>query len=102
LSDIKKEKRTIHMSDHATFQAIRRNISEEDIERIINSPIETVYDSYEENYKSYGIVEDKYNRNQKLYLLIVHTNLQDHLNYNSVKIITVMYVNRGGLAKWFH
>jgi len=93
--------RKIQIGYHAKIRMLERNISEEDIERIINNPIQTVYDEYEENYKSYGLVYDKYNKDNKLFLLIVHTDLRQDLNSNPVKIITAMYVNKGGLKRWF-
>ena len=46
-----KEKLTIRMSDHAYRRALERGISDEDIQRIINNPIDTIYDTYEENYE---------------------------------------------------
>ena len=42
---------------------------------------------------SYGIVIDKYNKDKKMYIMIVHNSL----NLNPVKIITVMKTSKGGL-----
>ena len=83
------------LTDHAKIRIIERNISEEDIQMIIDNPINTVYDDYEENYKSYGVVDEKYNN--KKYMIVVHNGL----NSNPVKIITAMYVSKGGLKRWF-
>ena len=69
---------------------------EQDVETVVNNPIQTVYDDYEENYKSYGIIEDKYIDNRKKYLIIVHNGL----NSNPVKIITGMVISQGGLKRF--
>lgn len=82
------------LTDHAKIRIIERNISEEDIQMIIDNPINTVYDEYEENYKSYGVVDEKYN---KKYMIVVHNGL----NSNPVKVITAMYVSKSGLKRWF-
>ena len=65
----------------------------DEIQRIIDNPIHTVYDKYEENYKSYGIVDNKYN---KKYIIIVHNSL----NSNPVRIITGMITSKGGLKRY--
>lgn len=68
----------------------------DEIQRIIDNPIHTVYDKYEENYKSYGIVDNKYNKYNKKYIIIVHNSL----NSNPVRIITGMITSKGGLKRY--
>jgi len=82
--------------DHAKIRILERGILEEDVKMVINNPIQTVFDAYEENFKSYGIIEDKYNTNNKKYIVIVHNSL----NSNPVKIITGMVTSRGGLKRF--
>jgi len=81
------------MTDHAKIRALERGISKDDIVRIINDPAETIYDNYEENYKSYGIITDPYNPNRTYYVIIVHNSLKA----DYVAIITVMITGKGGL-----
>ena len=81
------------MTDHAKLRILERGILEDEIQRIIDNPIHTVYDKYEENYKSYGIVDNKYN---KKYIIIVHNSL----NSNPVRIITGMITSKGGLKRY--
>ena len=88
--------RNILVLDHAKIRILERGILEEDVQKIINNPIQTVYDDYEENYKSYGIIEDKYKENRKRYVIIVHNDL----NSDPVKIITGMVTSKGGLKRF--
>jgi hypothetical protein len=83
--------RIIKMTGHARTRALERGIDEIDIEKVIDFPAETVYSSYEENYISYGLVVNQYTKEER-YLLIIHTILNKY-----VKIITVMWKDRGGL-----
>jgi hypothetical protein len=86
------KRRIIKLSDHAKGRIISRGVEESDIVRIINMPLETIYDEYEEDYKTYGTAIDPYTK-ESFYLIIVHTALNTH-----VKIITIMWVNsEGGL-----
>ncbi|MGD1837384.1 MAG: DUF4258 domain-containing protein [Nitrososphaeraceae archaeon] len=80
ISDDKKE-RTIKLTDHAKLRAIERGISEDDIKMIINKPVETIYDKYEENFKSYVIVIDKYDNNKTKYIMIIHNDLNLSCKY---------------------
>jgi ABC-type transport system substrate-binding protein len=75
------------MTNHAREKAISRGVEEVDIERIINAPSETIYDEYEETYKSYGRATDPYTK-EPYYLIIVHSAFNTY-----VKVITVMWVN---------
>jgi hypothetical protein len=88
--------RNIVILDHAKIRILERGILEEEVKMIINNPIQTIFDDYEENYKSYGIIEDKYNANNKKYIVIVHNSL----NSNPVKIITGMVTSKGGLKRF--
>lgn len=91
-----KDSRNIAILDHAKIRILERGILQEDVQTIINNPIQTVYDDYEENCKSYGIIEDKYNKNNKKYIIIVHNSL----NSDPVKIITGMVTSKGGLKRF--
>ena len=68
-----------------------RDITREDILRIVRDPIETVYDEERSNYKSFGIGTDPPVKEQP-YLLIVHNTLN-----NRIVIITSMWKGKGGL-----
>jgi uncharacterized DUF497 family protein len=83
----------IRMTTHARTRALERGIDLDDIERIINSPMQTIYAEYEERYKSYGIVTKPYSKEVR-YLIIVHTILNKY-----VTIISVMYTSKGGLQE---
>ena len=85
--------RIIKMTAHARDRALHRGINIIDIERIIDSPIETVYAEYEERYKSYGLVTNLYTKETR-YLIIIHTILN-----KCVTIISVMWTNKGGLQE---
>jgi len=84
-------RRHISIRGHAKERALARGVDELDIERIINSPLETIYNEYEETYKSYGEAIDPYTKKPS-YLIIIHTILNKY-----VTIITVMWTNKGGL-----
>ena len=84
----------IKMTAHARIRALERGIDEIDIERIINSPIETIYDRYEETYKSYGIAVNHYTGESR-YIIIIHTAFNKY-----VTIITVMWTDKGGLKEY--
>jgi hypothetical protein len=82
------------MTAHAREKIIARGIDAMDIQRIINEPIETIYNEYEETYKSYGRARDPYTK-KPYYVIIIHTTLNKY-----VTIITVMFTDKGGLK--FH
>jgi hypothetical protein len=46
--------------------------------------------------KSYGIIDNKYDTNNKKYIVIVHNSL----NSNPVKIITGMVTSKEGLKRF--
>lgn len=48
------------MTNHAKEKTISRGIEETDIERITNTPTETIYNEHEETYHSYGSALDPY------------------------------------------
>jgi hypothetical protein len=89
----RKEKRIVKISKHANKRALERSISKKNIKTIINNPVETIYDSKRENYKSFGLALNSFTKTQE-YLLIVHSKFNTH-----VTIITVMWMNKGGLKK---
>ena|SRR5215213_9809329 len=79
---------------HAREKTIARGIDAMDIQRIINEPIETIYNEYEETYKSYGEAIDPYTK-KPYYVIMIHTALNKY-----VTIISVMFTDKGGLK--FH
>ncbi len=79
------------MTQHASDRALDRDITEIQIETIINSPIETVYDADGENYISYGLSTHPFTQNQS-YLMVVHSKFN-----TEVLIITVMWTTTGKL-----
>jgi len=68
-----------------------REISKNDVLRILQNPIETVYDQERNNYKSFGIGTNP-PINEQPYLLIVHNTLN-----NKIIAITTMWKGKGGL-----
>ncbi len=81
------------MSKHASKRALERSINKKNIKAIINNPIETIYDNKRGNYKSFAAALNPFTKTQE-YLLIVHSKFNTH-----VTIITVMWINKGGLKK---
>ena len=74
---------------HAEQRSIERGIQKKVIEEILNGPVEEIYDLYEENHKCYGKEPAKDDR----YIKIIYTKL----NNNTLKVITVMITDKGGL-----
>jgi uncharacterized DUF497 family protein len=87
------DKYHIQMSNHAKERALERGIKEADIEMVINNPIETIYDTRFERYKSYGKAIDPYTK-KPVYLIIIHNAFNKY-----VRIITAMYANSPGGLK---
>jgi hypothetical protein len=85
----KQTRRIINFSDHARQQCLARGISEKDVVSILQAPRETVYDKYEENYKSFGNGTDVYTRKTQL-LLVIHTDIKEK---SGVTVITVMWTS---------
>jgi uncharacterized DUF497 family protein len=85
--------RIIKLTAHAIERALHRGVDQTDIERIINSPTETIYNEYEENYKSYGLANDPYTKDDR-YLVIFHTTLDKYVN-----VISVMWTDMEGLRR---
>ena len=85
--------RIIEMTTHAMQRALERGIEKVDVERVINLPIETIYSKHEQNYKSYGLVNNPYTKEER-HLIVIHTILN-----KDVKIISVMWGARGGLKR---
>jgi hypothetical protein len=81
----------IEYTAHAEQRALQRQIGKDDIERILKSPSEEIYDDYEENYQCYG----KEPREVDKYIKIVYRKL----NNNTLKVITVMINDIGDLRK---
>lgn len=82
------------MTAHARGRAFERGINEIDIEMVINSPVKTIYSEDEQNFKSYGLVNDPYT-NEERYLIVIHTRLNKY-----VTIISAMWGTKGGLKAW--
>jgi len=81
----------IKLTEHCKTRAFERNITTDNIRRIINNPIETFYDAERENYKSYGLGTNPPFKEQ-LYLMIIHSKIN-----TSVTVITAMWMDKGGL-----
>lgn len=79
----------IEYTAHAEQRSIERGVRKEDIEQILNNPLDEIYDDYEENYKCYGKEPRKDNR----YIKIIYSKL----NNNTLKVITVMITDIGDL-----
>lgn len=79
----------IEYTAHAEQRSIERGIRKEDIEQILNGPLDEIYDGYEENYKGYG----KEPRKDDRYIKIIYSKL----NNNTLKVINVMITDIGDL-----
>ena len=79
------------MSKHGIERALERHVEKQYIEFVLNNPEKTIYDDVRENYKSFGLISDPPFAEQP-YLLIVHSKFN-----TVVLIITVMWMNKGGL-----
>jgi len=66
-------------------------VTTQDISKVINSPIQTIYDNERQNYKSFGKAE-KPPYNEQPYLVVIHNKIN-----TSVNAITVMWTDKGGL-----
>jgi hypothetical protein len=89
----RQTRRIIRFSGHARQQCIARGISEKDVVSILQAPRGTIYDEYEENYKSFGNGTDTYTKKTQL-LLVVHTDLKEK---SGVTVITVMWTSKARL-----
>lgn len=87
-----KNKVRVILTNHLREMAVARGIDEIEIKRIVRYPIETLYDTENQNFKSYGKAFDHYTK-QTRYLMIVHSG---KLN-NSIIVITSMWINPKGL-----
>ena len=70
---------------------IERNITKDLIQKIINNPTETIYDSDRQNYKSFAIVDESIIDGQP-YLMVIYNKFN-----TKIVIITSMYTDKGGL-----
>ena len=73
---------------HAEQRAIERGIQKK-ISRNIDGPVDEICDEYEENHTCYGKEPAKDDR----YIKIIYAKL----NNNTLKVITVMITDKGGL-----
>jgi membrane-anchored protein YejM (alkaline phosphatase superfamily) len=89
----RRTRRIIRFSGHARQQCLARGILEKDVVSILQAPMGTVYDEYEENYKSFGNGTDAYTKKTQL-LLVVHTDLKEK---SGVTVITVMWTSTARL-----
>ncbi|MGI0007734.1 MAG: DUF4258 domain-containing protein [Nitrosotalea sp.] len=79
------------MTRHGLMRLLERDITVEQIEGIINNPIETVFDKESGNYLSYGMATHQ--RFLTLtYLMVAHSKFN-----TEVSIITAMWQTKGGL-----
>lgn len=81
----------IILTNHCKARAVERYVTTQDISKVINSPIQTIYDKERQNYKSFGKTE-KPPYNEQPYLVVIHNKIN-----TSAKVITVMWTDKGGL-----
>jgi len=93
--DFIKIMKRIRITKHCEEQMQMRDIDRKDILKIIRNPIETVYDSERDNYKSVGMGTNPPIKEQQ-YLLIVHNTLK-----NKIVVITSMWKGKGSKDSWF-
>lgn len=84
----------ISLSPHAKIRAEERGVSEEDIQQVLDNPIDTIFANDRGRWKSYGKIVDKYSKVEK-YLIVVHTNYNPVTNM--VTVISVIVTNKEGL-----
>ncbi len=70
---------------------IERGITKDLIQKIINSPTETIYDSDRQNYKSFANVDEPV-VNGQAYLVVIYNKFN-----TKMVVITSMYTDKGGL-----
>ena len=75
----------IILTNHCKARAVERYVTTQDISKVINSPIQTIYDNERQNYQSFGKAE-KPPYNEQPYLAVIHNKIN-----TSVKAITVKY-----------
>ncbi len=73
---------------HSLRRLIQRGISKEDVESVIQNPIERITDESTNNYKCFGILDDS----EPKYLIVIYT-----ISNKCIKIITAMNVDAGGV-----
>ena len=81
----------IILTKHCKSRAFERYVTTQEISKVINNPIQTIYDDERQNYKSYSKSENPSYKDQP-YLVVIHNKIN-----TSVKIITVMWTDKGGL-----
>jgi hypothetical protein len=81
------------ITKHAYTRIFERGIDKKQVEMIMNNPTETIYDRERRNYKSFGLLSNPPTKEQP-YLMVVHSKFN-----TSVKIMTVMWKDKGGLRK---
>ena len=81
----------IKITTHCRQRTQERDIDIKDIEKVINGPLETIYDKERQNYKSFGKSKNPLIKEQP-YLVLIHSKIN-----SSVTIITAMWADKGGL-----
>ena len=81
----------IILSKHCKIRAFERGITTENITKIINEPIDMIYDDERQNYKSYGEGKNPPYKDQ-YYIVVIHSKIN-----TSVKVITAMWTDKAGL-----
>ncbi len=76
---------------HAIRRSIERGINKEEVEVILQNPIEVIKDRYNDKNKCFGKLNDSFSKESK-YLIIVHTIFNE-----CATIITVMITDKGGV-----
>lgn len=81
-------------SNHAFIRLHQRGIVKQDVENIIKNPIDRIVQS-DNKIKIYGIIPNPENELLK-YLVVVYIEL---INDSTVKVLTVMVKDKGGLKR---
>ncbi|CUR52196.1 protein of unknown function [Nitrosotalea devaniterrae] len=81
----------IILTNHCKARAVERYVTTQDISKIISNPVQTIYDEERQNYKSFGKAE-KPPYPEQPYLVAIHNKIN-----TSVRVITVMWTDKGGL-----
>lgn len=84
----------IRFSDHARQRCVERWIDQSDVVRIVQNPMNVIYDVKRDNFKCYGLAVDAYTREQK-YLIVVYRKFNTY-----DLIITAMWTTAGSLTAY--
>ncbi len=81
----------VRITGHCQERMIQREITEEQVHAVVLNPISNIYDSENNNFKCFSLVNDAPYASEP-FLLVIYTR---HINENVV--ITTMWQDKGGL-----